>query len=297
MHPGGCSYLDSQAELSIPEICQGEGVAALQLPKLHQLLLQLCQLAQPLAEMAVQLRTLILPALPWLFASSTSASAASQQQQQQQALCRMLPANCESLAMKAAAASAELVQVCSVLPAVQAFLQKAVKKTVKPYSAGSGTGLLQATAPRAADPAAPAQTSAQTPALAQLDAQDQQLLRELSHALVNATNQHSQAATGSSVKGPKPTAFSPKISKRIVREPGALQQQESAALVQRVRQRWQLLLFKNQALQEQYGVVASCTAEQARLVGQLVTLVTEALSEAAGTAGGQSAAFAGTDAP
>eukprot|EP00775_Hariotina_reticulata_P007621 gene7621-7823_t len=220
---GGNSYLTSGSTLTLPGICQGQSVAALHLPRLHQLLLQLCQLAQPLADVAVQLRTLILPALPWLMTSSSSADAASHQQQnqQQEALCHVLPASCESLARKAAAAASELVQ-------------------------------------------------------------------DLSRALAAASSgcSRSQAAAGtSSAKGTKSAPVPVDHGgKRCVSEGVALQQQESAALLLRVQQRWQLLWFKNQVLQDQCGSLASCTAEQAKLVGGLVHRVTEALSEAADAA-------------
>lgn len=66
MPPAPLRFLPEGCQLSIGQLCSGQGLAHADTSKVHQLEAQLVALAPQLAALAVALRATVLPALPWL---------------------------------------------------------------------------------------------------------------------------------------------------------------------------------------------------------------------------------------
>ena len=88
-------------DLTLLQLCKGQGLTVTDVAAFHQLELDLTSLAPKLAALALQLRTLLLPLLPWL----APAAAAS------------LTKSTAELAEATAAAAGGLNQLCCLLPA------------------------------------------------------------------------------------------------------------------------------------------------------------------------------------
>uniref|UniRef100_A0A383V972 Uncharacterized protein n=1 Tax=Tetradesmus obliquus TaxID=3088 RepID=A0A383V972_TETOB len=296
---GGNKYLAKHT--SLPSLAQGQGLSLLHLPALQSLMQLLASLALPLAELAVQLRSIVLPVLPWL--GSTTGSVG-----------HVLPETYADLAHAAAAAAGELVELCSVLPAVPGCLSAAATAAAGTAAAARAAAAQHASqwgsssSSRLADTESAEvvsygsgtrcskqqqQQQQQQPDL-ELDPADEQLLHDLAALLLppasrqqgskskdhRSSSSSSRRSGGGGTGAMYGTDASPQRN-RSSAEVNQQQQQQGAMLMQQLTQRWRVLWFKRCVLEHQLGFVARCSAEQTKLVSGLVQRAAAAAADAA----------------
>jgi hypothetical protein len=296
---GGNKYLaqqSKQSNLVCTGLAQGQGLSLLHLPALQSLMQLLAGLALPLADLAVHLRSIVLPVLPWLgsTASSTGSTGSTSDGQP-------LPETCADLAHTAAAAAGEIVELCSMLPAVPGCLSAAAIAKEARAAAEHAAAVRHANEWGSSAAASPetfgsrVQQQQQQRQGLELDPADQQLLDDLAVLLLPAASrqqgsksrdQHGISSRSSSSGGGAGCGAS--TAGGGISSPqgkagsgGVQQQQQGALLLQKLTRRWRVLWFKRCVLEHQLSFVSRCSAEQTKLVSGLVQRVAAAAADAA----------------
>lgn len=211
-----------------------------------------------------------LPAMPWLQRASSSKRGAMQ------------PDSVARLAEAAAEAAGELVQLCALLPAAPACLSRPAAAAVRRSAAAMAAAAQDASSwghedvTAASEAGAPAAAEQQEGGEAPLAAADEQLLQQLAAVAMDS------CVSKGKHNGMSPTRPSAKAQQQRQQR----QQLRVQQLLQQVQQRWRVAAFKQCVLQAQCRFVARCSAQQAKLVGELVRRTTEAAEAAAGAAVG-----------
>lgn len=279
MFVGGNRFMKQGSVTTLSCIATGQGVAALDAAALHQLVPQLAGLSHGLAALAVQLRSIILPALPWV------AAVAGEQ----------LTNSTAVLAESAAIAAGQLVEACSVLSAVAGTLSRPAATVARRHIVQKAAAIDEAAAWGDAGSISGSAAAGQNDAdavvqeLLQLNPEDCRLLERIADIVGAAAavakggscSWNGKAAAGSSARRLSGAGGNSTVSPSRQQQQHTQQQQQLISdLLQKVQQRWRGIWLKKQVLELQLSFVARCSSEQAKLVSRLTHDVATALTEA-----------------